>query len=744
MKFNLVLFVTLFLFSIFETVSSFHTHFFTHSNLKKKKKPTKVKKKRPIDMLLPDASTYWQGWVKYYHYNNNTHYERPPSLFQNDAYYHQRIPKEKLKKHDEFGSLWIPNKASFYFVLYNNSFALYSKRGDNIIDKMMDHLKLSDIEPVPEDAWLKGGIRNLGEFSFGSCIEIKAELPVNQQGHLQTPQIWLICANTNGDKFHLMKHMLKLKIQEQRLNNNNIRTTREFLKKENKPPALGGLIANPLGKARTPLSVKSPADGYWILLQDWTLCNKKCGGGLQFQQWMCVPPKNGGRPCKKEAVRTKPCNTQPCPSVNNLLTLTKRRDRPVEKPIVKVGPFSNRPQRYSKCYIRENDAFIEEVEPISKTKVKRPVRLVMNNHTISIFRDDTFEDLGSTFELSKTSFAIKKNPCSFDLSDTHKSISVFSYDSECNRETNDWVVGWEKDFKLFKYQCHTGLRDDLISAADEEHIKDKMNNDMSDAEAAQAQNQAIDLKKQQLGKQIRKYGKKKKKVQDNSFKVLSKEIELESMVQNEEKEKEEMEERKLIKMIALEKKKKECLEKSFEERELDTEFQESEKESLEDENDIKLQTQKKIEDGRWRLKKKLMQMKQKSKTRRDQLGEQLLLLRSKMSKEIILANKNGNMKFCKRGRKDIDFRESYCNKAFVEDWVRNSECKSNEEFCYTCCEHEFGLNFVSQRDACYDMCDRKVKKPINFPKMNVKAMKEPSQGKWVWAPKEKAGDSKFK
>jgi len=133
------------------------------------------------------------------------------------------------------------------------------------------------------------------------------------------------------------------------------------------------------------------------------------------------------------------------------------------------------------------------------------------------------------------------------------------------------------------------------------------------------------------------------------------------------------------------------------------------------------------------------------------MNQQLQLLRSKMSKEIILANRNGNINQCKRGLKDVDFRESYCNGAFVEDFVRNSECKSNEEFCFTCCEYEFGSNFVSQRDICYDMCDKKPKSPgfIKFPSVNGKAIIQvnqdlkPGEGHWVWAPKEETGSSKF-
>jgi len=215
------------------------------------------------------------------------------------------------------------------------------------------------------------------------------------------------------------------------------------------------------------------------------------------------------------------------------------------------------------------------------------------------------------------------------------------------------------------------------------------------------------------------------------------------MVQNEEKEKEEIELEKIQQKIAIEKRKKECLAKTFEEKALDEDFIETEKQSMADQDEIKIETAKKIEDGRWKLKKKIELMKQKAKARAQALNDQLSQIRTQMSKDIILANRNGDLNICKKGKKDHDFRESYCNQAFVDDWVRNSECKSDEDWCYTCCEHEFGSNFVSQRDNCYDMCDRKVHPVgfVKFPQVNGAAIFKPNtplkgDGHWVWAPKE--------
>ena len=702
------------------------------------------RKKRPFNFNLPDQPIYWQGWVKYFHYENDTHYTKPPALFQNNAFYQQRVKKEKVLEKDFSGKKNVPTKASFYFVLYNKTIAFYSKRSPNIVNNLVDSMKIRDIEAIAEDDMFSGGVRDLGDFSFGCCLEIKTD--INYTPYLKKPKIWIICFENIGTKTLVHKLLIKLKIRYQRSKNNNVVATKEFLAEKKQNPSLGGLISNPLGE-RKGQSVQSPKDGYWILLQDWTSCNKKCGGGLEFQQWMCVPPKHQGKPCFGTPIKTRPCNEQACPSVNNLLALTSKGTLS-PKPIIKVGPFSNRPQRYSKCLVRENDAFIREHVEGIKEKIQKPIRLIMNNHTISIFRDETYEELGFTFDLSKTNFLISKRICCFNLKDNDKTLEVCSYDSECNKQTNSWVLSWQKDFKLFKYECHVGLTPELITKNDEITLEDKLKEANEMEAAGEADKQVLNLKRKELTKKARQYELKKKKTEDLGFKVISKEIELEDMVQKEEKEKEDRILRKIQKKIAIEKKKEECLEKSFEERELDEEFVETEKQSKVDDDEIKIDTAKKIEDGRWRLKKKLMLMKEKAKARARALNAQLSQVRAKMSKEIILANRNGNIRTCDKGKLDRTFRESYCNEAFIEDWVKNSECKSDDDWCYTCCENEFGLNYVTQRDSCYNMCDKKIKtKIIRMPTVNSAAIFKrevpqmiASNGHWTWAPKEKTNN----
>ena len=140
-------------------------------------------------------------------------------------------------------------------------------------------------------------------------------------------------------------------------------------------------------------------------------------------------------------------------------------------------------------------------------------------------------------------------------------------------------------------------------------------------------------------------------------------------------------------------------------------------------------------------------MKTKSRVKNQDLATKLKQIRSKMSKEIMLANKNGNLETCRKAKTNADLKEQYCNENFVDDWSRNADCKS-DDFCYICCENEYGAMFVTQRDNCYKMCDGKEKKPEPVPEPSPAKVREllenpPEEpindnlGKWVWAPKEK-------
>lgn len=222
------------------------------------------------------------------------------------------------------------------------------------------------------------------------------------------------------------------------------------------------------------------------------------------------------------------------------------------------------------------------------------------------------------------------------------------------------------------------------------------------------------------------------------------------MVKDEEKEREDIQTRQLELKIKAENYKHECLEKSFEERELDDEFEANKHDSMDDIDETRDHAKKKITNARNKLKLTIQKMRRKTKTKQQKLSQKLQFIRAKMSKEIMLANKNGNMANCRRGKHDADYREKYCDENYSEDWATNSDCKG-EDFCNICCENEFGAMFVTNRDNCYKMCDFKPKRSPNKPKANLtagslnpdkitpaKSEEVQTEGKWVWAPRHKA------
>jgi len=554
----------------------------TQKSSKSSKSPSKsTKEEEPYNVgdfhNLPDQPVYWEGWMKYFHYNNRTSFSKPKTFFQNNAYFHQRIPRKHMNKDDNFGLLRIPSKNHFYVVFFNNSLTFYTSR-NNIMQKSYDSLKVDLIDLVPEDRPLKGGVKDLGDFNEGNCVEIKATLPRKYSSSFNPlknfgglGQTWILCTDSIKSKASFLSILLKRKLKSQR-DHGGVITSQEIKKRKK-----GNKLRLRFGKKNRRVRGR-PVDGYWILLQDWTRCTLKCGGGKRYQHWMCVPPKNGGKKCTGKAIRTKPCNTQKCPEVSHVLALhTKNRRNQKQKgkkgsgfqrPIVKIAAFSSRPQRYSKCILKENDAFLSDYDRTTKKTTRQPIRVVMNNQTVTLYSDEDYESKIHTFVLD-TSSVLRSDFCCVQFMDSLKKHKVCGFDADCgNRINNKWSEGWIQDFKLFKYNCKTGRS--LT------HVKVKRSGEEDDGElfddakgrsktSNEIQRQTIKFQ-QKLNKTIQKKVNKQKEktmmravrraqsqsahlrlsqTQDVGFKALKKENKIENLIEHEEKERET---RKLKKM----------------------------------------------------------------------------------------------------------------------------------------------------------------------------------------------------
>lgn len=277
---------------------------------------------------------------------------------------------------------------------------------------------------------------------------------------------------------YLMRLLRKLKLEEQRQDGIILYSLAPKKEKKNSDSLMEILGAknslNKDNKENNPIDNGLPRDGYWVTISEWTECSLKCGGGTSTLQRACIPPKNGGRDCIGDSILTKKCNVQPCPEIKYANSTGIRNglmgNDSIKKPIIKLVKFSSLPQRYVKCKIKESDLmFYQNLTDTSTTlnmrnllgninleglsEITLPVRVLMNNETISVYTGDSFESLFMSFKLKNVKFlrhAIRED-C-FVLKETEiKKVNLCSFSSGggCKKELDEW----DYDFHLFKNQC---------------------------------------------------------------------------------------------------------------------------------------------------------------------------------------------------------------------------------------------------------------------------------------------------
>jgi hypothetical protein len=646
---------------------------------------------------LQEADSYFESWIHYYVSKESIICRKQKSFYQNNQYFTQILPVIDLKRKDKFGTFHIPDKTSFFLTLTMNSLVIYSSRDDSMRFEM-DALPYSQIQSIPEDDVKKGGIIDLGKSENGYCVEIKS---IGNKNKIRSN--WWICLNSIVEKSMLLKSLIKLKLKDQR-KTSKLKTT-ETIKSENR----SNTIANMLRVAKENKEKDSKnynsgrvLDGYWIMLQDWSDCTLKCGGGESFQQWSCVPPKNNGNECIGESIRVRKCNTQPCPHASTILEMLKTNKKEANpQPIVKVAPFSSRRQRYDKCVLKENDAFLATKSDSEET----PVRIIMNIQTITIFMDDVYQHSLNSYQLFSTTFKkIKKRDCCFEISDGDKHDIICAYPSECS--DGKWVDKWAKDIILFKIQCNTGKAEVLLNQDDQNKLDQDLKKRINSSKADIVSQKQQTLKQEMLMNEVTGIQSKVTQDQTLSFQAVEKELQIENMVKEEENEREEYELQKIRKKIDEEKEKEECLHRIIKEKDMDNQII-NEKNSVKQERDeIKKEVVEQIKNKRKQFKNMIQTMREKTNFKKNELEQELLSMRQKMAKEMLKVNSKGDLNNCRKGINDFDYREKYCDIHFVDDYLRNSDCKK-EDFCNMCCEIEFGNNYIMSREKCYQMCDQK-------------------------------------
>jgi len=476
-------------------------------------------------------------------------------------------------------------------------------------------------------------------------------------------------------------------------------------------------------------------DGRWIVLQDWSQCNLKCGGGQQTLQLICMPPEQGGKPCEGAAVRTRPCNPEPCPVFGQNKTKAPATAK-YEKPIVKVMPLSNRPTRYDKCILKESDVFVvlkpeglnllTELESKGDTflnteAVKIPVRIIMNNKSISFFKDESLSSNLLSMALESTSYRrVSGNKSCFFLQG--QALSQQAIVCAMSPKVG-FAEEWDYDFSLFKHQCNEKRPIVSLNLKQNPDIKKKFKEKLLKIKQEILEEKTAKVRLQTQKDEELNIKSKVKQTQAMTLLAMQKENKLEMLVEKEENLREKEEFNELETQLKAEVKKKEVIQKSIKEKELEEQFNISKENAENAIKKLKQEAKTAIIKKRVEIKNKIAQMRVKAERKKAAIKSKIMSLRTETAQQVQKYAKKGDHNRCfvpnpaSQGlpesnpkskaieNKSFDEQERqievYCAAAFPANIPKYMECKLPESYCFVCCEGEFGEMHLSDRERCY-------------------------------------------
>lgn len=680
---------------------------------------------------LPIMPVYFQGWIKYFRYIKIAGSQTPSKFFKNDQFFDQQKYKSEeitgKSDKDQYGYLSIPDDKHFFAVVYPTSVSILLARGKDEITRIYDSLSIHNIKSIPDDNNFKGGIQDFGTFSEGSCVEISTIRPDETfqmtREFMEPPQgmteIWLMCLDTVQEKNNLMNILIKLKLKLQHMFGVYLYAPKKKSDSLNLPNSKVRSMESATGNY-FPINNPDaePNDGSWVMLQDWSQCSLKCGGGQQFQQLMCIPPKNGGKPCEGPSIRTRPCNTEACPNTSNSETyptviprenISSHKEEQVLKPIIKMMSISKRPQQYDKCNLKESDAmYIISISGAGfKGTTEFPCKVIMNNKTVNIFQDENLHNAKATFLLRNTEFKrLEDNNRCFLLVGQNNKAQICQLDPN----QGDFVEQWDYDFNLFKYQCKEKRPTYDVDPYGREEIKKEFDSKVEQIKTVLIKEQQKNIIKNTTEKDEKKLVKKVKETQKLTKNAITRENRLEQLLENEEKARELMEQEELQKQYESEKKKRDCLLRSIKEKQIEEQYNLSKVKAQEAIEKIKISAKQEIMIKRNDIKKKIAMMRKKSERKKQEIKNQIITLRIQEAQTMTDVSKMGDQSKCKVPASNEDAHvQSYCEKYFPADVTKFQDCSNVESFCFVCCENEFGDLHLHERELCF----KKQCEPVN-------------------------------
>lgn len=378
----------------------------------------------------------------------------------------------------------------------------------------------------------------------------------------------------------------------------------------------------------------------------------------------------------------------------------------IKNPVMKSQYFTSHPQQYIPCQIKENDVlYRKQVE--DKTLVL-PSRIIMNTNTLILYPNADYKNPEYTFKLKKTSmYKSKSDNCCVVLKSEASKFEFCALGEDCGSAKNPvFFRQWYNAFRLFQGKCYNKLREETttglnVTETESRTLGANIRMDM-DFNEAKAKEQVLNSKIAERTQSLRN-----ERVLDSQsleMKALDREVEIEEKIKKEEYLKAKERTKLLLDQMNKEKAKKDKLEKAIEERENEEIKIRDSNRLSQTVNEIKKDTKSEVLSKREKLKKKIKEIRLRANRRQAMIEQQINLIRGKMTTTLIEANKSGDKAKCKTARKSQSSIDSYCDENLVEDLNANIECKKELNFCFVCCDNEYGkLNF-DERDSCYKFC----------------------------------------
>jgi len=328
-----------------------------------------------------------------------------------------------------------------------------------------------------------------------------------------------------------------------------------------------------------------------------------------------------------------------------------------DKPIVKMMSLTQRPIRFDKCNLKENDIFailkpenlsisqqlaLDPNYLMSDNALKIPARVIMTQKSISVYKNENLDSAVFTNEILNVEFVrIPKTKTCFILQEKNANQQIIL----CSMENkSSFVEEWDYDFSLFKHQCQE--KRPIVKFANDNEVKRKFREGVQQLKTniieEKAHKARIDSQKDeeiQIKKQV-------ENTQSMTFLAMQKEMKLEALLEKEEKLREKEDQDNLDNQILHEQRKKNILLKTIKEKELEEQFNISKENAKLAINRIKEEAKKNIIAKRNEIKKKIAIMRMKNERAKAEKRSKIMSMRSESVQQLQFVSKKGNKEKC--------------------------------------------------------------------------------------------------